>query len=760
MFLTLLSQKVVAPIGIDLTPKKITVLPDTLRAQTASYRIRELIYQSSKTEDNIALVYKDTLRAIKRLFSTFSILDSEELIRNVQCITANPERAIAKLNQEDNLILPIISVAQPTTGVGENRQKYHPMIISESIWDDRTQRAKRVVSLAPKPVDITYKITILSKYKKDIDQLSEQIYLVFNPSHELQTTYSNNTKVILEKEEDESSVEAADKEDRILMKSFTLKVETYIPMPKFIFSSTGKLERFYTETIAIDTLPVTEPTEATSEIFAKDIEGSLPTKELVSDTKSASYRIRELIFASENAETNISHVYKETLRSIQHLFSGYKIINSDDSTLSVKCIYANPERAIAKVNQENNLILPIISVSQPNAEIKAEKQKFLPMIVSESIWNDKKQKAQRIVSLVSKPIDITYKVVVFSKYKNDLDQLSEQIYQTFNPTCDLLTSISNNTKARLVEESTESTLEAADKEDRILMKAFSIVVETYIPSPKFIFSSTGKIEKFYTETELVKNIPASEEDILQTDVLEINGVYKKPENLLEELPFEATASYRIRELIAKASEPENNISFVYKDTLRAILKLFSGLNVINSEEELELIKCIYANPERAIAKLNQEDNLILPIISVSQPTTNINQEKQKYVPMIVSESIWDDRAQRARRIVSLAPKPVDITYKVTILSKYKSDLDQITEQIYLLFNPSCDLVTSFANNTKAILTEELNESTVETADKEDRILMRSFTVKVETYIPNPKFVFSSTGEIERFYYNVEVSEEI
>ena len=216
------------------------------------------------------------------------------------------------------------------------------------------------------------------------------------------------------------------------------------------------------------------------------------------------------------------------------------------------------------------------------------------------------------------------------------------------------------------------------------------------------------------------------------------------------------ASYRVRELIFEASKAENNISLVYRDTLRAMLDLFSGFKIVDAEDNIRAVKCIHANQERSIAKLVQEDNLILPLVSIAQPITTLDTDRQKYFPMIVSEAFWDDRIQRARRVVSLAPKPVNISYKITLLSKYKSDLDQLTEQVYLLFNPAYELQTSYANNTKAVLLEESDESSLDVGDREDRILMRGFTVTVETYIPTPKFVFSSTGKIERFYNDIKL----
>ena len=54
----------------------------------------------------------------------------------------------------------------------------------------------------------------------------------------------------------------------------------------------------------------------------------------------------------------------------------------------------------------------------------------------------------------------------------------------------------------------------------------------------------------------------------------------------------------------------------------------------------------------------------------------------------MSEKVWDEDQQRALRVISLAPRPVTGSYDINIWSKYKSDSDQLSEQIRLLFNPS------------------------------------------------------------------------
>ena len=44
------------------------------------------------------------------------------------------------------------------------------------------------------------------------------------------------------------------------------------------------------------------------------------------------------------------------------------------------------------------------------------------------------------------------------------------------------------------------------------------------------------------------------------------------------------------------------------------------------------------------------------------------------------------------------------------------------------------------------------------ADREDRIVKRSFTLVLETYIPNPGFLVTSTGEVLSMETEVEVED--
>lgn len=216
----------------------------------------------------------------------------------------------------------------------------------------------------------------------------------------------------------------------------------------------------------------------------------------------------------------------------------------------------------------------------------------------------------------------------------------------------------------------------------------------------------------------------------------------------------------IRELIALSKSNRSNISFVFKELLRSMINNFSGYAIINEKDEVVPIKCIHANPERAIAKLTQEDSLILPIISIHQPKSTRPKERQKFKPLVVAETLWDEKKQRAIRLVSLAPVPVDVEYQINLWCKYKNDLDQVTEQIHYAFNPDLEIITEHANNIKVYLKEETSDSDFVINDREDRLLRRSFVVTAVTYIPSPKFLMTSTGKIEEFNYDLEVTQKL
>lgn len=187
---------------------------------------------------------------------------------------------------------------------------------------------------------------------------------------------------------------------------------------------------------------------------------------------------------------------------------------------------------------------------------------------------------------------------------------------------------------------------------------------------------------------------------------------------------------------------------VYKSILRALINVMGSVKYLNSENQIVDVKSFHGRQERAIAKLLKENNLVLPVIAVAQVGTNNADERRRYEPNLVHEVWWDEDAQRAKRVLSLAPVPVTINYAVSVWSKYVEDMDQIIEQIRTFFNPCLELATPESTLIKSFIEDESDDSDFIAGDGADRILRKKVTVKVETFLPSPKFLFTNTGEIE------------
>jgi len=203
-------------------------------------------------------------------------------------------------------------------------------------------------------------------------------------------------------------------------------------------------------------------------------------------------------------------------------------------------------------------------------------------------------------------------------------------------------------------------------------------------------------------------------------------------------------------LMAQKINAQQLVAKTYKETLRFMLATFAGLKIIGPQGDVIDVPCINANPERTVAKLYQDNNIILPVITVGHLTSTDNEERRRPHDLLVNESHWDEQRRRAFRVISFAPRAINITYDINIWTKYNEDMDQLAEQVRLVFSPDLKVVTKYTNSTAAFITDETNDSVLVVGDREDRIIRRKFEINVEGYIPYPRYLISSTGEITEF----------
>jgi len=213
----------------------------------------------------------------------------------------------------------------------------------------------------------------------------------------------------------------------------------------------------------------------------------------------------------------------------------------------------------------------------------------------------------------------------------------------------------------------------------------------------------------------------------------------------------------LREILEKTNVSTGMfVQKIYKDTLRNLINIFSNCHYIDRNNNTVKVKCFHANQERSVAKSTLGDNITLPVITISENNTSNSDDRRRYSPILIHDKYWHKRKNRAIRILSMAPRPVDIKYTINIWSKYKEDLDQLREYIFTLFNPDLEIKTKQSDITKAFIDNETDVQQSEADDQQDRILKKSISIKVETYIENPKFLYTSTGKIERINYELAI----
>ena len=192
------------------------------------------------------------------------------------------------------------------------------------------------------------------------------------------------------------------------------------------------------------------------------------------------------------------------------------------------------------------------------------------------------------------------------------------------------------------------------------------------------------------------------------------------------------------------------IDNVYKESLRQMIATFGELYYIDGNGNRIQVDCTHGNSERIVASLKSDNNLVLPFITVSEVDAARDQKRERYSPLLMHGVYWDTEKRRALRILSLAPRAITISYEVNVWCKYKADLDMLRSGIFSLFNPELTVPTNYSKDNRAFIDRERSVGSVIATDTKDRILQKTIDVKLETYIPSPKFLFTNTGEIEEF----------
>jgi hypothetical protein len=211
------------------------------------------------------------------------------------------------------------------------------------------------------------------------------------------------------------------------------------------------------------------------------------------------------------------------------------------------------------------------------------------------------------------------------------------------------------------------------------------------------------------------------------------------------------------ELKSRDKDNNNRLNF-YREYTEGIITNLKGMSIVDSQgRALENIEVFFGNPERAVAKITETKNLRLPVVSLSIVNTQEDVNRRRPDFNVVMERQFDAITRRATRVVSLAPKAINLMYRINLWAKYIEDINQLSEQIENKFRPSLPIRTSFGKDTPAFIAYSTDQSTLTAGDRQDRIVQKAFTVNVEGYLPQHKYLLASNGKIKSLIIPTELT---
>jgi hypothetical protein len=192
----------------------------------------------------------------------------------------------------------------------------------------------------------------------------------------------------------------------------------------------------------------------------------------------------------------------------------------------------------------------------------------------------------------------------------------------------------------------------------------------------------------------------------------------------------------------------------------AVTDLFRDIQAIDVNGEAQPVPIVWGTQEKAVAAIvqsnvRQDSSLVvqrikLPMMALYASDFTPNSDRQIYHGAIDYKRGMDGKPgltenegglERSTIFGVARGVPLDIGYQLTVWTLYLEDMDQILEQILRKF--SCGIayidVQGVSSNWETIVKLESIANNIETepGDQAQRVIKFQFTLKAETFIPQP-----------------------
>lgn len=487
----------------------------------------------------------------------------------------------------------------------------------------------------------------------------------------------------------------------------------------------------------------------------------LPSEtELILETISRKFNWIRLVSETEKIVENV-HYVKSLANFIKRVTSEIEQIRESVNFAKVGNRFANETEAITEyltVLLTRQLSSPDYLKILENVTTKlqvqytkraSETEKILESAFSKIFLNRSTSEIEKVLESVK----ISLRAVVPFLFANETVKVTESIVVFLNE---------QNKKARVRE--TEAILESVA---RTLYKRIHInETEKILESVRVLTALlrkgiTQEVEVITENVRTIVTLFEPPQDPTRPDVSAniIIGTSADEDLLTAEDPFRQSLidiNYKNYIYNALTRNPLSYQTNIIKSLMEGFSELFNkSLYILDAENKSLKVHSYNSFVDRQLTSKVNQRSFTLPSIYVEHEKTSVNISRRRYESLVIKDKVWDENEQRAKRTIRLVPVAVDVTFNLNIWSKYANDLDQILEQIYLLFNPATEITIDGATGFKARIIGEDEESYAANFG-EDRVLQKKVIINVEGYIPYPEMLITNTGKIEQFNTEIKI----
>lgn len=241
-----------------------------------------------------------------------------------------------------------------------------------------------------------------------------------------------------------------------------------------------------------------------------------------------------------NPDRSTLYRYSKSIRgtdeAILDMFKNVIVIDEDGKAWPIPAMLGPPEKAVAAIVQDNvrkdetlvvdRLKLPLIAITQTGIDYDLARYTYhkalhyFPRVDGKpGITLSEKYERDTILGFSRGiPVNITYTVTAWTMYREDINQILEQILMKFSSIAYIrVTGVPWEVGVKLNSIANNQTVETSDSTLRIIKYEFNLTAETYIPQPierkKAVLKAKIDFVDGLSESEITEVLARIEESV-------------------------------------------------------------------------------------------------------------------------------------------------------------------------------------------------------------------------------------------------------